>query len=119
VGWRLIWLAEAPIAPSGGDSEAVTVALIAALGTVLVALISWAGSRGARTSPSPPVPDPQLGDRLKVVEIHDEDDRRTLAQLDKHVDGIGDRVERIRWDLDHVMKRLDRLIEQLDPDGGP
>lgn len=129
MGWQLIQAADLPAAPNSTDSQSVIVTLIFALGPVLVALIGgWATVRSARTSASPPIPDPLLGERvtqvderLAHVEVHDRDDRRTLAQLDRHVDGISDRVvdhgERLAGHEERLRaqdERIDRLEAWMD-----
>lgn len=103
------WLAAASeVAPEDGSDTSVTVALIALLGTVLVALIglgtAWI-SRAGRTAVGPPPTDPKLGERIAVIDTIAQEDRRTLAELDRHVDGIGTIVERLRWDIDDLKEQ--------------
>ena len=101
MGWQVA-AADVPAAPS---DQSITVALVVTLGTVLVALIGLGAqwlSRAARTSESPPAADPRLGERVAVAETHVNEDRRTLAQLDRHVDGIGGEVDRLRWEMDDM-----------------
>jgi hypothetical protein len=100
VGWAV-----AAELPEPSSDASITVALIAALGTVVVALIGLAAqwlSRSARTTESPPAADAKLSERVAVVDARSRDDRRTLVQLDRHVDGIGDEVDRLRWDVDDL-----------------
>lgn len=100
MGWPLA--ADLPSAPS---DQSVTVALIAALGTVIVALIGLCAqwlSRSARTSEAPPTGDPKLGERQAVTETLVKEDRRTLAMLDRHVDAQGDSIDRLRWEMDDM-----------------
>lgn len=93
MGWELIAAAEVPATPiTDSSSQSTTTALIAVLGTVLVALVTVGLPllfRQARTSESPPLADPKLGERVAVLEHVDGDQRRTLDQLDRHVDGQG------------------------------
>lgn len=107
MGWFLTAAAEDVPQVEGTDTS-IIVALIAALGTVLVALIGltaqWLSSR--RTMTSPPH-DPKLGERVAVTETIAREDRRTLSQLDRHVDGIGDRLDKLRWDFDDLKARYE------------
>lgn len=111
MGW---WLTAAdtgvPVDPTGGGSaQSITTALILTLGTVLVALITVGLPlllKRGRTSESPPVPDARLGERVAVLVDHDITARRTLDQLDRHVDGIGDRVDQMRRDVDQILRHL-------------
>lgn len=112
MGWLLIPHAadQLPASPvDGGDAQSLTVALIVTLGSVIVALIGWAATRSSRTSSSPPVADPTLGERFAVTEHITNEDRRTLTQLDRLVDGIGDLLDRVTWRLDAVEARLDTI----------
>lgn len=102
MGWWLTWAAEAP-APEPAD-HSLTTALIYALGTVLVALITIGLPllfRQAKNAEPAPV-DPRLGETVAVLASREVDDRKTLAQLDRHVDGIGDQVDRLRWEVDNL-----------------
>lgn len=111
MGWGLA--AELP--PPESDSS-VTVALIGALGLVVVALIGLAStwlSRSARTTESPPAgADPKLGERQAVTETQVTDTRRTLSVLDRHVDKIGDAVDRQRWDHDDLRARFEEHMRR-------
>lgn len=101
MGWPLA----AGLPSTAVSDHSITVALIAALGTVVVALIGLGAaalSRSARTSESPPIPDAHLGERVAVLADRDETDRRTLAHLDRHIDGIGDQVDKLRWEMDDL-----------------
>lgn len=98
MGWALG--TDLPAAP---PDYSVTVAVISALGVVLVALIGLAGTWAARSSRTPePAADPKMNERVVVTETLVQEDRRTLAQLDRHVDGIGDMVDRLRWEMDDM-----------------
>lgn len=117
MGWWLTAAGELPVAPApDGSSQSITTALIAVLGTVLVALVTVGLPllfKRDRTDAAPPVPDPQLGAKIAVLTDHDEADRRTLDQLDRHVDGIGDRVDRHEWRLDDHAAALDHIRRHL------
>lgn len=109
MGWWLTAAQDLPVDPSSDASQSVITALIAVLGTVLVTLITVGLPlmfRRARTSESPPTPDPALGERVAVTAARQDDDRRTLAQLDRHVDGIGDQVDELRHDVDDILRHL-------------
>jgi hypothetical protein len=113
VGWAVAAAAE-QIPPAASDSS-VTVALIAALGTVLVALIGLAAqwlSRSIRTGESPPQADPKLGERIAVAEIRHEESTRTLAMLDRHVDAQGDDLDRLRWRVDDLLARFEEHMRR-------
>ena len=101
MGWAL-----AAELPEASSDTSITVALIAALGTVLVALIGliaqWL-TRAARTTESPPAADPRLGERVAVAETHVYESRRTLDMLDRHVDGIDNQMDRLRWEMDDMI----------------
>lgn len=109
MGWWLTAAPDLPAAPSDGSTASITTALILTLGTVLVALITVGlpllFKRG-RTSESPPLPDARLGERVAVLVDHDITDRRTLAQLDRHVDGIGGEVEDLRRDVEQIRRHI-------------
>lgn len=108
MGWPLA--AELP--PDSSD-QSVTVALIAALGTVVVALVGLGAqwlSRSART-PEATV-DPHLGERQAVTETLVKEDRRTLAMLDRHVDRQGDAIERLRWEMDDMKAWRDEHVRR-------
>lgn len=116
MGWWLTAAQDLPVEPATDSSQSVIVALIATLGTVLVALITVGLPllfRRARTSESPPVPDPVLGERVAVTAARQDDDRRTLAQLDRHVDGIGDQVDEQRRDLVELRRDVDDIFRHL------
>lgn len=104
MGWLLT---AADVPPGDGSSQSITVALIVTLGSVLVALVTltgqWLSSRGSRTTPSPPEPAPHIGERVAVTEVRTAENSRSLDVLDRHVDGIDDRVDRIRWELDDLL----------------
>ena len=106
MGWEPLGLA-ADVPPSDGSSQSLNVALITTLGTVIVALIvlagQWVGNRSARTSPSPPDPTSHIGERVAVTEVRTADQARTLDVLDRHVDGIDDRVDKLEWKLDDLL----------------
>lgn len=105
MGWRLGLTAD--VAPADGSSQSLNVALITTLGTVVVALIvlagQWLSNRSSRTSSSPPDPTPHVGERVAVTEARTADNQRTLDVLDRHVDGIDDRVDRLEWKLDDLL----------------
>lgn len=112
--WALIAAAADLPAPSTSD-QSVTVALIATLGTVVVALIGLAAqwvSRSVRTGDSPPSPDPKLGERVAVTEHRLADGTRTLDVLDRHVDGLGDDLERVKWQLDDLTGRFEEHLRR-------
>jgi hypothetical protein len=83
------------------------VALIVTLGSVVVALVTltgqWLSNRGSRTTSSPPDPTPHIGERVAVTESRTADNSRTLDVLDRHVDGIDDRVDRLQWIVDDLL----------------
>lgn len=113
MGWGL---AAADLPATTSDSS-ITVALIATLGTVMVALLGLVAqwlSRTAKTTES--TPDPKLGERQARTETLVDESRRTLAQLDRHVDGIGDQVDRLRWEMDDMKAWRD---EHQRRHGGP
>lgn len=115
MGWALA--AELPTPP---PDHSITVALIAALSAVAVALIGLAAqwlSRSAGTTESPPAPDPKIGERVAVTETHVQESRRTLAMLDRHVDKIGDSVDLIVWRLDDLVARYEEHMRRHH--GGP
>jgi hypothetical protein len=89
------------------SGQSLNVALISTLGTVVVALIvlagQWLNSRGPRTTASPPEPAPHIGERVAVTEVRTADNARTLDVLDRHVDGIDDRVDKLEWKLDDLL----------------
>lgn len=111
MGWWLIAV-EAPAPVTGGDggSQSLTVALIGTLGTVVVALLTLVGNwlaNKARTSNSPPDPDARIGERIAVAEVRVQDSSRTLDVLDRHVDNLGDLVDRLTWRLDDLTARVE------------
>lgn len=127
MGWRLLTVAATtplPAAPSSSTSESTTVALIATLGTVIVALVTVGLPlllKRGRTSESPPAADPQLTAKVAVLADRDETDRRTLAALDLHVDGIGDRQDRLIWQVEQLAEQVGRdhdLLQQILRDLG-
>lgn len=106
MGWFLSQ-AIPPDPVTAGSSDSVVTALIGTLGTVVVALIVFAGqmmSKGrGRTEESQPGPTPHIGERVAVAEARLEDGTRTLDVLDRHVDGLDDRVDRLSWLLDGLI----------------
>lgn len=118
MGWWLTAAEDLPVGPvTDGTSQSIITALIAVLGTVLVALVTVGLPllfKRDRTDVTPPAPDSALGEKVAVLVDHDETDRRTLAQLDRHVDGIGDRVDRHEWRLDDLTARVDELYRRGD-----
>lgn len=115
MGWDLTsFAAEAP--PAGEGSQSVTVTLIATLGTVAIALLALVGqwlARNANTSASPPDADPKFGERAAVLEVRVQDSTRTLDVLDRHVDSLGDAVERLTWRVDDLTGRMDEHNRRL------
>ena len=116
MGWWLTAAQDVPPGPvSDGTSQSIVTALIAVLGTVLVALVTVGLPllfKRDRTDAAPPTPDAQLGEKVAVLIDHDEVGRRTLDQLDRHVDGIGDRVDRHEWRLDDLTARVEELYRK-------
>lgn len=104
--WWLTPLLAAEPPASDGSSESLTTALIAVLGTVLVALITVGLPllfRQARTSESPPVPaapvDTRMAERLAVAERLVNDDRTILDVIDRRLDRAEDDIERLKWQV--------------------
>jgi hypothetical protein len=100
VEWWLTAASDAPpTLPGEGSTDSITTALIAVLGTVLVALITVGLPllvRQARTSESPPLPDPKLGERVAVIADHDREDRQTLHYVDKRLNRTEHRAD-VMW----------------------
>lgn len=112
------WLTEVqlPGVTLDSSSSSTTVILIVTLGGVVVALIglasTWVNSRPRVTGqPAAPV-DPELPIKVAVLADHDQQNTRTLAQLDRHVDGIGDQVDKHEWRLDDLQGRVDELFRR-------
>lgn len=100
MGWALAAAEQLPETPT---DNSITVALIAALGTVVVALLGLVAqwlSRSAKTTES--TPDPRLGERVAVAETLVSESHRTIDVLDRYVDKIGDEVDRLRWEIDDM-----------------
>jgi hypothetical protein len=100
VGWWLTAAGELPVGPSpDGSSQSIITALIAVLGTVLVALVTVGLPlllRRDRTNAAPPVSDPQLGEKLAVLVDHDKTDRQTLNYVDRRLDRMEGHVD-VMW----------------------
>ena len=114
--WRgLIVLAAE--APSGAESssDSITVALIAALGTVAVAVIGLFAQMlsKSRTTESPPAPvpavDPRIGETVAVAAARLHDARSTLNIQDHRLDAMEDRLERMEWTLEQMARQLGGL----------
>lgn len=103
MGWQLtatVTRAASEIPEAAGSAQPIIVALIAALGPILVIIVTWALSgRPTRTSNSPPIPDARLGERVAVAESLIGADQRTLDALDKYLRGLDREVD----------ERLDKL----------
>lgn len=114
MGWRLIYDATA----ATSTDTSVTVALIAALGTVAVALLGLLATWIARSSsaePPPPPPTVQLNERVAVTEVRVQDSTRTLDVLDRHVDKIGDDLEHTKWRLEQLAVRVEEHLRGDTP----
>lgn len=104
MGWRLA--ADLPVPPEASD-HSITVALIAALSAVVVALIGLVASRRSSNQTSQPsLVDSKLPERVAVTESQVTESKRTLAMLDRHVDGQGDEIDQLRWRVVRVEQHL-------------
>ena len=106
MGWLIV---AAATPPPSGSSDSVTVALIATLGTVLVALIGLA-AQWVMKSAKPDAPssaDPKIGERAAVLEALVKNDRTIIDVVDRRLDRAEDDIERLRWELDRLTRLLD------------
>lgn len=115
MGW---WLTAADL-PSTAPlpDHSLTVALIAAIGAVLVALITIGlpllrQPKQPEAAPAPLV-DPKFGERVAVIDDRVKTGQRTLEQLDRYVHGVDDDLdklrgdhERLRWEHDDFVGRV-------------
>lgn len=116
MGW---WLTAADLpAPAPEADHSLTTALIAAIGAVLVALITI-GLPLLRRPEAPDDPaevDPKLGERVAVIDDRVLTSQRSHEALDRHVHGLDDEVERLRWEFDDFKARV---IEHMRRHGSP
>jgi hypothetical protein len=108
VGW-LILAATSETPTPEGSADSVTVALIATLGTVLVAVIGLATQvvmKSAKDEPPVSV-DPRIGERAAVLETLVKADRTIIDVIDRRLDRAEDDIERLRWEIDQLTGQRD------------
>ena len=122
MGW---WLTAADLpTPAPETDHSLTTALIAAIGAVLVALITIGLPLLRRPAAADePAQEPRLGERIAAGEARDEFHSRTLEQLDRYVHGMDDdhgtlraEHERLRWEFDDFKARV---TEHMRRHGSP